>query len=380
MTEEELMSLRAPAPSGDHVRVNKSYEGVSLKADIADNTITVVCSTVGTADDRSGDVIFPGAYKKSIAGFLKNGFVAIGHDWDGLPVAMPTTCKEVGQQLVSTATFHSTQEAQDARTVCKERMDAGKSVSLSVGFMPNYANPDGVVYFDKGTDLIAWAKGKGYDMSLFDIPGISKLTWCRAITDIAELFEWSIVGVGMNRGSKATDVKSIQKSQQNTVAAILQAKIHQSFTVAADELAIRGYMTTDQRIALSGAISTALKAFAAEIDPEVANTPIDASDVDWVASKTFDEQFNEALGCLDALLSRWEGIAEKRDALGETHRKRLGAILDRLGPIVAKSHPAPGAEDVTSTPTEDEQKATRFRELQARTLAAKTARMAVTTR
>ncbi len=285
MTPEELALLVAKrssdVPSSERVQLRRSFD-VDLKASaIEDNSITVVASTMGTADDRCGDVIFPGAYKKCLPGFLVNGFVALGHDWGGLPVAIPTACKEMGNQLVSTATFHSTQEAQDARTICKERMDAGKSVSVSVGFMPDYSDPDGVVWFEKGSDLLAWAKGKGFDTSLFDDKGIAKLGWCRAITKIAELFEWSIVGVGCNTGAKAVAVKSA---------------------------------------ALEG--------------------------------KTFDQQFEEALGCLHSLADRWADIADNRKALGEGHRVKLLSLLEALTPIAEKSDPALGAV-VTDAPPDD---------------------------
>lgn len=207
MNEALIKKLIAERGEKENGPIRLSFSA-DLKADIEENTLKVVASTMGTADDRSGDVIFPGAYAKAIPGFLKNGFVAIGHEWDELPVAMPTTAEEKGRQMVCEAVFHQTQKAQDARTVCMERLKAGKSVSVSVGFMPDYSE-DGIKWFDTGADLLAWAIGKGYDMAGFDQPAIKKLKYCRAILKISEWFEWSIVGVGMNRGAKAIAAKSL---------------------------------------------------------------------------------------------------------------------------------------------------------------------------
>lgn len=188
--------------------IRLSFSSPEMRVEVEENTLRVVASTMGTADDRSGDVIFPGAYRSTIDGFLRHGFVAIGHQWDELPVAIPTRAEEVGRQMVCEAVFHSTQAAQDARTVCRERLEARKSVSVSVGILPNYANPDGVRWFENGTNLVAWAQGKGYDTRGWDLAEIKKFGFCRAITDLAEWFEWSLVGVGMNRGAKAVAAKS----------------------------------------------------------------------------------------------------------------------------------------------------------------------------
>ena len=75
-----------------------------------------------------------GAFTPHLTDFLKDGFIAIGHDWNGLPVATPTEAYEDANGLFLKADFHSTQFAQDARTTVKERLDRGKSVKLSIGY------------------------------------------------------------------------------------------------------------------------------------------------------------------------------------------------------------------------------------------------------
>lgn len=75
-----------------------------------------------------------GAFVKSLQEFLQDGFIAIGHDWYKLPIAMPTQAVEDEKGLLLSADFHSTQQAQEARKVMAERAAAGKSNKLSIGY------------------------------------------------------------------------------------------------------------------------------------------------------------------------------------------------------------------------------------------------------
>lgn len=202
--------------------VHKVYELKAGSASIEENTLRGNASVLGVMD-RQSDVLFPGFYGKgALAGFLKDGFIAVGHDWESMPVAMPKSAKEDGQNLVCEAVFHSTPEAQSVRTVCMERIANGLSVGLSVGFMPDYeagvAFVDGkasdeqsgaaIVYFDSGKSLLNYAKAQCYDMSLFDAKGIRACTgMCRGLMACKDLFEFSVVSVPANPKATATDVK-----------------------------------------------------------------------------------------------------------------------------------------------------------------------------
>jgi HK97 family phage prohead protease len=84
--------------------------------------------------DRVGDVIAKGAFRKSLTAFVENGCVPVGHQWDELPVATISEAYEDAKGLFVKADFHSTPEAQAARTVVRERLERGKSVGLSIGF------------------------------------------------------------------------------------------------------------------------------------------------------------------------------------------------------------------------------------------------------
>ncbi|RYG34926.1 hypothetical protein EON81_14185 [bacterium] len=268
---------------------------LEFKGTLEENRLRCVASTTGNAD-RYGDVIAAGAFAPSVLKrYIKEGFVTVGHAWDLLPIGYPMEAGEAGNELIIESEFHTTDDAQKARTVVKERTAAKKSVGISIGFMPDYKS---VQYFSTGEALIEWATGKGMDPGQFDKAIPAHKGGLRFITKIEELFEHSIVTVPANRGANRAEAKSFTpaelreyveglglKSLANSVGQLLQAKIHQGFTVAADEVAIRGYMSTDERIALSKAISVGLNSFRDAMDPAVADRLISAEDVDHVAAK-----------------------------------------------------------------------------------------------
>lgn len=57
------------------------------------NTIAGVANVMGVAD-RGRDVVFPYAFRGAIPAFLASGFVPVGHNWGGLPVATPTKAED----------------------------------------------------------------------------------------------------------------------------------------------------------------------------------------------------------------------------------------------------------------------------------------------
>lgn len=75
-----------------------------------------------------------GAFKASLQDFIGDGFIALHHAWETLPIATVKEAFEDDHGLFLTADFHSTDEAQRARTVLNERLARGKSAKLSIGY------------------------------------------------------------------------------------------------------------------------------------------------------------------------------------------------------------------------------------------------------
>jgi HK97 family phage prohead protease len=139
--------------------------------------------------DRGGDVIVKGAYK-SLDRFVSDGAILVGHEWGSLPVAMVDDAKEVSEGLWFKATFHKDEMAQRARNIVKDRMEAGKSVGLSIG----YSTMDAEMGQQDGKDV----------------------RFLKAI----EVHEVSIVTVPMNPLARATGAKSFEDEYESALAAV----------------------------------------------------------------------------------------------------------------------------------------------------------------
>lgn len=134
----------------------------------------------GNVDD-GGDVIEKGFFAPVIDDFLKEGFIAWQHDW-GNPIAMPTTAEETDEGLAITAQFHSHGAAQEKRVITAERLAAGKTMGLSIGYETDDADTD-----DNAVRHLVAAK---------------------------RLFEVSLVTVPMNRLAGVTTVKGMPYVEQ----------------------------------------------------------------------------------------------------------------------------------------------------------------------
>lgn len=150
--------------------------------------------------DRGGDVFLPGCFDGVLDAFVKQGAILKGHDWGDAPIGFVETATADDKFLTINARFHSTDDAQEIRTVMFERAAAGKDVGLSVGFRIAEA-----MEFANGAELYQWATAKSYkvDPSCKKYPG-----YCRAILKVGELYEVSFVNVPMNPKATAARVKS----------------------------------------------------------------------------------------------------------------------------------------------------------------------------
>jgi hypothetical protein len=193
---------------------------------VAENQIEVTASTVGTIL-RNGCVFAPSAFSAPVLrDFVTNGAILVGHDWDDLPIGYPESAKLQGNELVSVARFHSTESGQEARTIAIERMQAGRSVSVSIGFMPDYGT---LAYFNTGAELLNALEGAGENLTPYDAKSIK--AWkqsCHLIRTVTELYEWSIVLTGMNQRAKARQVQSFESGSTHG----LDLETHLEFSLA----------------------------------------------------------------------------------------------------------------------------------------------------
>lgn len=117
----------------------------------------------------SGDVVRAGAFDAGVAAFLERGALLSQHDWDKTPVGLFTDARSDEHGLWIEGVWHSTEDAQTSRTIARERLEAGKNVALSVGFLLNEFEPVdtrdkyGPVIVTNGTLLEVSMVGVGND-------------------------------------------------------------------------------------------------------------------------------------------------------------------------------------------------------------------------
>jgi HK97 family phage prohead protease len=80
--------------------------------------------------------VAPGATAASLPNLVRAGFLAWSHEYRSLPIGMIDQAHEDAKGLWIAGPFHSTPEAQAARTVAAERLAAGKAMGMSIGYDP----------------------------------------------------------------------------------------------------------------------------------------------------------------------------------------------------------------------------------------------------
>jgi hypothetical protein len=83
--------------------------------------------------DRQGEIVDQGAFTRCLPTFRKAGLITWAHDTTR-PVSTIVSAVEDQFGLFITAKFHSTPDAQNARTIVLERLAAGADVGLSIGY------------------------------------------------------------------------------------------------------------------------------------------------------------------------------------------------------------------------------------------------------
>lgn len=124
--------------------------------------------------DSAKEAVVKGAFQNCLQDFVKNGFVALNHDWSINPIGYVAKAVEDEKGLLVDVKFHSTPAAQEVRTVMQERAAAGKSTKMSIGYKVLKSEPT--------------------------VEG-------RLLKEL-KLYEVSVVGVGANEQTSIVSVKS----------------------------------------------------------------------------------------------------------------------------------------------------------------------------
>lgn len=158
--------------------------------------------------DEGGDIVIKGAFADCMNEYLASGFSAHSHDWKFTEaVGYPVEAREDDYGWFVKSEFHSTQTAQDARTIAAERKAAGKQVGFSFGYLPvEYEWVDAKDFKDK---LPQYVKQDRLEVNLTKAQKFNRIRVLKKV----EAPEDSLVLAGMNKLAAATAVKSTNRQE-----------------------------------------------------------------------------------------------------------------------------------------------------------------------
>lgn len=199
LTEQQQKSENMEMNTRQHRQFNLRMDG----ADATTAGLKGMALMYGRMDTYQ-TVFAPGSATSCLPDFVANGAFLGNHDADDLAIGYIKSAVDTGNGIEVEVDYHTTGDAQDARTVAIERLKAGKKVGLSIGFtVGDY------IQFENGEALLLGAQNLGMDMNLFDMESIRKCNRsCYLLTRLAKMYEVSQVNFPAVPDSEATSVRN----------------------------------------------------------------------------------------------------------------------------------------------------------------------------
>jgi HK97 family phage prohead protease len=202
-------------------------------------------SVLGNVDD-GGDVIEPGAYLKTIGERGERLRWLWQHDKTAPPIARVVEIGEVGRAALPAALLARFPEATGALRVKREYLDT----------------PRGNEVFEAIRSGALTEMSIGYDAIKAESPPESIVAGRRVRRVLKEIRLWEMSDVNWGMNAATTNVKDLLAAgDTKALSQWIESRIHLNFTEIADDLFGNGYLTREERVALSNAIGSALDAF-----------------------------------------------------------------------------------------------------------------------
>lgn len=134
----------------------------------------------------------------------------------------------------------------------------------------------------------------------------------------------------------------------------LEASIHREFTLTADSLFGNGYVTRDERIAMSAAIGSALDAFTAALEESAPGL---------YQRDPYADPTQQGVGVEESKADSLRETQHKEDAMSDAEKDRLAALEESVNDLTTK------VGDAETRATEAEKRADRAEDALARTRA-----------
>jgi HK97 family phage prohead protease len=172
--------------------------------------------------DRQNDIIEPGAVQ-NVDELVSDGWIALNHVQEDLPIAYIDTAVQDTHGLKLTGRFHSTVDAQAARTTILERKAAGKAVKTSIGYL---VPVDGERYEKiNGQSVRIISKLSVYEASYVNLPANPEaaITQAKALVGAIEQMEESMSAL-RKKGQYKVDGEDMEKVNSAAQKCLTTAK------------------------------------------------------------------------------------------------------------------------------------------------------------
>lgn len=309
--------------------------------------------------DEGGDIVVKGAFADCLNEYLGSGFSAHSHDWKFTEaVGYPVEAREDDHGWFVKSVFHSTQTAQDARTIAAERHAAGKQVGFSFGYIPlEYEYIDAKDFKEK---LPLYVKEDRLQANLTKAQKFNRIRLLKKV----EAPEDSLVLAGMNKLAAATAVKMVivdDPSGKGMLAEELAQTTPSTWEIeSAFRRIIRKIAESAKNAPAIGESSFDWRAKVAEAVSEYGPTmqPLIIAQIEEYLTSSDDEfylkgesvsgsfeSFDDVVSALEKHTTKMQRNHENRTKEGRvlsgTNRAKVEAAYNALGDLLAASEPTP---------------------------------------
>lgn len=169
--------------------------------------------------DEYRSIFEPGCYR-NLEELKRDGFISLGHNWtSGIGIITDYRSDEKG--LWISAEFHSDEESQKIRKRAKERIDAGKTVALSIGFFTNESKDE----TRDGETVRVMTSIDVVEVALVMVPGTkgSQISELRGGMTFAQEYETvrdAVAGLTRRIGSLAELRTSLSEEKQTQIVTL----------------------------------------------------------------------------------------------------------------------------------------------------------------
>lgn len=197
----------------------KTFKLDQVKAiDEGNGGFTAYVTTWGNVD-RGSERVVKGSVTESLETFMRDGWLAVGHNWYDMGVGFIKSYREDDYGLWVEFAFHGDDDAQVVRKRVLERIAAGKTVSVSIGYyLRDWKVVEGVLELHK-IDLM--------EVSIVNVPmnPLAIAVGAKNLDDVPFAEEGAVVVTGMKHWADRIEQRILSRIDRKAGAELSSANV-----------------------------------------------------------------------------------------------------------------------------------------------------------